>query len=288
MQWSYAPLFVRALKKIPHVMCYERTQHTERNASKIRILYRKFVSRWIDAIDCNGSLTGDYVISLGFDKNRLTFGHMVADTEGMSKSIAEIDHKEVIELRKKLCIKEVMILYVGQLIPLKGVQEMLSAWKEFKKGKASNATLVYVGYGKLEKEMRQRIQKENIPDVVITGGVDYDKISIYYKAADCFIIPTTEDNWSLVVPEAMACGLPIASSIYNGCYPELITPNNGWTFDSLNQNDIINTFDKIISSKSLLPTMGEESKRIISTHTAENAAESIMKAINIAQKHCKR
>lgn len=288
MQWSYAPLFVRALKKIPHVMCYERTQHTERNASKIRILYRKFVSRWIDAIDCNGSLTGDYVISLGFDKNRLTFGHMVADTEGMSKSIAEIDHKEVIELRKKLCIKEVMILYVGQLIPLKGVQEMLSAWKEFKKGKARNATLVYVGYGKLEKEMRQRIQKENIPDVVITGGVDYDKISIYYKAADCFIIPTTEDNWSLVVPEAMACGLPIASSIYNGCYPELITPNNGWTFDSLNQNDIINTFDKIISSKSLLPTMGEESKRIISTHTAENAAESIMKAINIAQKHCKR
>lgn len=288
MQWSYAPLFVRAFKKIPHVMCYERTQHTERNASKIRIFYRKFVSRWIDAIDCNGSLTGDYVVSLGFDKNRLTFGHMVADTEGMSKSIAKIEHKEVIELRKRLDVKDVMIVYVGQLIPLKGVQEMLSAWKEFKKGKASNATLVYVGNGKVEKEMRQRIQKENIPDVVITGGVDYDKISIYYKAADCFIIPTTEDNWSLVVPEAMACGLPIASSIYNGCYPELVTPNNGWTFDSLNQNDIINTFDKIISNKSLLPTMGEESKKIISTHTAKNAAESIMKAINIAQKHCKR
>ena len=288
MQWSYAPLFVRALKRIPHVMCYERTQHTERNASKLRILYRKFVSRWIDAIDCNGSLTGDYVISLGFDKNRLTFGHMVADTEGMSKSIAKISPKDVTELRKELYIKEVMILYVGQLIPRKGVLEMLSAWKEFKKDNTINATLVYVGNGILEKEMRQRIQKETIPDVVITGGVDYDKISIYYKAADCFIIPTTEDNWSLVVPEAMACGLPIASSIYNGCHPELVTPKNGWTFDSLSQNDIINTFDKIISSKSLLPTMGKESKKIISTHTAENAANSIMNAINIAQKHCKK
>ena len=32
----------------------------------------------------------------------------------------------------------------------------------------------------------------------------------------------------------------------------------------------------------------EVSKQIVSSHTAENAAQSIMDAIRIAQKHCKR
>ena len=74
MQWTYAALAIRALKGIPHVMCYERTKHTERNAGKLRIWYRKFVSRWIDAIDCNGQLTEEYVKELlGWDKSRLTY-----------------------------------------------------------------------------------------------------------------------------------------------------------------------------------------------------------------------
>lgn len=77
MQWTYAALAVRALKGIPHVMLYERTAHTERTAGKVRTLYRKIVSRWIDSIGCNGKLTGDYVKSLlGWNNSRLTYGHM--------------------------------------------------------------------------------------------------------------------------------------------------------------------------------------------------------------------
>lgn len=287
MQWTYAALVVRALKKVPHVMCYERTKHTERNAGKLRIWYRKFVSCWIDAIDCNGSQTGDYVRNLlGWDDSRLTYGHMVADISGLQKVVNNITENESIELRNRLGVKGSMILYVGQLIPLKGVKELLSAWSNTAENK--NATLVYVGGGRLEQEMREQIAKENIPNVVLTGSVDYDQIAQYYKAADCFILPTTEDNWSLVVPEAMACGLPIATTIYNGCHPELVHKENGWVFDSLNQQNIIDVFRKIIKSKDKLKEMGEASKCIVSTETAQRAAQSIMDAIEIAKKHCNK
>lgn len=116
----------------------------------------------------------------------------------------------------------------------------------------------------------------------MTGAIDYDQIAPFYKTADCFIIPTLEDNWSLVVPEAMACGLPIATSIYNGCHPELVHKENGWTFDPLNQNSIVDILDKIIASKNILPQMGLASKQIVSHETAERAAHSIFDAINIA------
>lgn len=290
MQWTYAALAVRAFKHIPHVMCYERTKYTERNAGKIRIWYRKFVSKWIDAIDCNGSLCGEYVSSLGFDSNRLTYGHMVADISGLSKEINIISDNDALKLKNELKIssKSIILLYVGQLIQRKGVEQLLTAWKHFKLQCSENCTLIYIGYGNLEESLRKRIASENIKDVIITGGIDYDNIAQYYRIADCFILPTVEDNWSLVVPEAMACGLPIATTIYNGCYPELVTPKNGWIFDTYNEKSIIETLHNIISNKEKLREMGEFSKQIVSKYTAESAAQSIIRAIEIAQIHCKK
>lgn len=285
MQWTYAALAVRALKGIPHVMLYERTAHTERTAGKARTLYRKFVSHWIDAIGCNGSLTGKYVRQLlGWDDTRLTYGHMVADVRRMSQMVAEISEASKGMLRQQLGIKSVMLLYVGQLIPRKGVKELLYGWKDFKERCAESAccSLVYVGTGSQEDELKQLICDGNIPDVSLVGAVDYEHIAFYYKAADCFIIPTLEDNWSLVVPEAMACGLPIACSKYNGCHPELVHPENGWIFDPLDEVDMVNMLQRIVADNDKLKAMGEASRRIVTGETAERAARSIMCAIDIA------
>lgn len=282
MQWTYAALAVRALKGIPHVMCYERTAHTERNAGGLRKAYRRFVSHWIDAIDCNGSLTGEYVKSLlGWGDDRLTYGHMVADVEGLSKQVASITAESSQKLRKNLGVRGIMLLYMGQLISLKGVMELLSAYGHIAE-KISDMTLVMVGGGSLEEEIKKHIETEKIPNVKITGKVDYDHVATYYKAADCFILPTTEDNWSLVVPEAMACGLPVATTIYNGCYPELVHPENGWVFDSLRQESIEATLLDIYARKDELRDMGRSSEIIVAKETAERAARSIMEAVDIA------
>lgn len=289
MQWTYAALAVRMLKKVPHVMLYERTAHTERTAGRVRTSYRKFVSRWIDAIGCNGRLTGEYVKSLlGWNDERLTYGHMVADVDGLKAKTEEVSAGQVEKLREALCIKGTMLLFVGQLIPRKGVLELLEAWKSFKEKVKEECTLVYVGSGPLEQELKKQVEEHQIPDVVLVGAVDYDHIAPYYKAADCFILPTLEDNWSLVVPEAMACGLPVATSVYNGCHPELVHEENGWTFDPLVQESMVDTLQKIVSSKEKLTSMGECSESIVSHETAERAAQSIMDAIKIAHQHCRQ
>lgn len=282
MQWTYAALAVRALKGIPHVMCYERTAHTERNAGGLRKAYRRFVSHWIDAIDCNGCLTGEYVKALlGWNDDRLTYGHMVADVEGLRNQVASITDETSRRLRKELGVRGIMLLYVGQLISRKGVMELLSAYGHIAE-KIPDMTLVMVGGGPLETEIKKRIEDEKISRVVITGKVDYEQVAAYYKAADCFILPTTEDNWSLVVPEAMACGLPVATTIYNGCHPELVHPENGWVFDSLKQENIEATLLDIYARKDELQDMGRSSEMIVAKETAERAARSIMEAADIA------
>ena len=86
----------------------------------------------------------------------------------------------------------------------------------------------------------------------------------------------------------MACGLPIATSIYNGCHPELVHQENGWTFDPLKKESIINVLNQIINSKNQLKYMGKKSMDIVSKETAERAADSIIKAIDIAIKRHKK
>jgi len=125
--------------------------------------------------------------------------------------------------------------------------------------------------------------QRNLTGVRFVGSVDYDNIAQYYAAADIFIMPTLEDNWSLVVPEAMACGLPILCSKYNGCWPELVHDGiNGWVFDPLKPDDIMRVLEWCIEHSEDLKSMGEKSGQIVARLTPETAAKSILDACNIA------
>ena len=96
-------------------------------------------------------------------------------------------------------------------------------------------------------------------------------------------MPTLEDNWSLVVPEAMASGLPILCSIYNGCWPELIKDaSNGWTIDPLKTDIFAGVLSRCIEQRHGLPVMGAHSRQIISQYTPASAAKAILAACEIA------
>ena len=281
-QWTYAALWLRATRHIPHVMCYERTAHSERNAQWYRVTYRKIIMRWIDAICCSGQLCGQYVQSLGFSHNRITYGHMVADVEGLRRAVSGTSGTQISNLTVKLSLKGLVFLYVGRLISLKGIRGLLDAWKVFSCDMMCEATLLLVGDGSQRSELEQYCKKNRLVNVRFTGAVDYDELALFYSAASAFIIPTLEDNWSLVVPEAMAAGLPILCSKYNGCWPEYVTPANGWVFDPLNLDNTVDCLRRCLLARERLPEMGRESNRIVSDYTARHAAKAILRASEIA------
>ena len=145
-QWTYAALILRMIpwNRIKHIMCYEKTPHTERNAGKWRLIYRRFVSRWIDVIDCNGILTKKFITeTLGYKKT-IAYGHMVADTVGMAKNVMLATENDVKNIRDQYKLNGLTFIYVGRLIPLKGIMQMLEAWKN---AKLENASLMLVGDG---------------------------------------------------------------------------------------------------------------------------------------------
>lgn len=276
-QWTYAALANNAFWRTPHLMCYERTLHTERNVSDLRTSVRKAATKYINGICCNGVQTKEYLMHLGLPENCLFSGNMAADSKDLQKSIAAFERKDLLTLKTKYDIAGTVFLYAGQLIPRKGIIELLSAWKEFSE-KNPGPSLLLIGGGEQEKKAVEFIHSAKIERVKILGNVDYSDMAGFYAMADIFIIATLEDNWSLVVPEAMSCSLPIICSKYNGCWPELVKPENGWVFDPLDQKNFIDTLNEAWDKRGNWKEMGQQSLKIVQDYTPENVAGNIYNA----------
>lgn len=277
-QWTPQALKYTILHNKPLLISYERTKHTERNCPKWRSLYRKLVDKYTNGYLCNGSLTKEYLEYIGINPKKIFIGGMSADSKGLAESVASLSSSENELLKNKLNLQGgITYIYVGQLIERKGVIHLLNAWKKhILTHKQDN--LLIVGSGDLYDEFYNEFS--DCESIKFTGSVDYDSIYKYYAISDVFIIPTLEDNWSLVVPEAMACGLPIACSIYNGCYPELVHEDvNGKLFDPLKEESIIETLDYFHNKD--LESMGIASTKIEKEFNSDTVANNIYEACKL-------
>jgi glycosyltransferase involved in cell wall biosynthesis len=283
-KWTATALVYHLLNRIPLVISYERTRFTERNAQWYRTLYRKTVIKFVDAICCNGSLSAEYVHSLGIPYKRIFTGSMAADTNGLREKCDAYRYKGCSHLSSDLRIQHPVFLYVGRVVERKGVREFLKGWDLLIRRRPNSiAKLIVVGDGPERGDLQNWVQDRGLRNVRFLGPVDYDDIAKYYAVADVFVMPTLEDNWSLVVPEAMSCGLPILCSIYNGCWPELVHENiNGFTLDPRNAEDIANKLEVFLDHPEIVKPMGEASKQIVKQFSPQNAAEAIYQACLLA------
>lgn len=270
-QWTFAAVLKSYRRKV--CVFYERTEFVERNAPKWRILYRKLIGKFIDGFLINGSLTRKYLDNMGFTQKPKVEGCMVADCEGLSKAVESCPESVKSNLKKSLDIQDegLIFLFVGQLVERKGIKELLSGWSEHLNNFPDD-TIIVAGQGVLGKEL-QNIYK-NEKSIKFVGQVSYDHIAEYLAIADISVMPTLEDNWSLVVPEAMACSKPVATTPYNGCHIELIEEGkNGYVFDPLEKSSIVKMLAAFHNAN--LSNMGKRSKEIIANYTPLTAATGI-------------
>lgn len=286
-QWTPAALIKSAVQKIAFVIAYEKTHHTERNCPRWRESYRRRLIGLTDAMLCSGTQCSHYAQSLGMPAERIVCGHMTAETEGLSHRVKAIPRARRDEIRAALGVEGLAFLFTGRLVDLKGLRQLLQCWRRVERFWPGAATLLIAGEGPLRGELEQMSQGLNW--VRFLGLIDYDELAAYYSAADAFVFPTLEDNGALVIPEAMACGLPILCSRYNGMHDDLIRDgDNGWVFDPLDPIDFFDRMRICIAHSKWLPEMGRRSQELIQMHTPARAAASIVDGCRIAIDHYRR
>ena len=129
-----------------------------------------------------------------------------------------------------------LILFVGRIEPLKGIENLLSAMTYIKKEK-NNTRLMVVGGDKRSQVELERLQmlccEMQIQDLVdFVGAVNQDELPAYYSAADVCVVPSHHESFGLVALESLACGTPVIASRVGGIEDIVIHGKNGYIADN--------------------------------------------------------
>ena len=123
---------------------------------------------------------------------------------------------------------EVVLLFVGHNFKRKGLRPLIHALPLLR-GASPPVRLMVLGGGR-QTRYGGLVKKFGCGDMMSYLGARGDSERIY-AAADVMVFPTYYDPCANVVLEAMASGLPVVTSIYNGS-GELITPGReGYVVD---------------------------------------------------------
>lgn len=167
-----------------------------------------------------------------------------------------------------------VFLFVGHLIPRKGVESLVKACHILKKQGRDRFTVQIVGSGaeqeRLSAYCRENQLEENIQWL---GRVEYSAIATYFKNADVFVFPTWEETWGVVLLEAMLFGKPVICSTGAGTSEMVVEGENGYLFDPDDPEKLAVLMGKFIDNCDPIASMGEKSQATMNLYTPETAGE---------------
>lgn len=119
------------------------------------------------------------------------------------------------------------LLYVGRLSDIKGIDVLIDAMP-YVLAKIPQATLTIVGGGEELPALRERAESAGVSAAVrFEGAVPHERLTPFYRSADCFVFPSRSEGLGLTMLEAMACGCPVIASDLPAVRDAITSGENG-------------------------------------------------------------
>jgi len=148
------------------------------------------------------------------------------------------------------------VVFVGRLIPLKGINLLLEAWATLSESILARTKLILAGDGPLRQQAEGLCKTHNFSDVVFLGNIPHEQVKTLLKEADLFVLPTLQDVYSLSVLEAMASGCPVIITPFAGSRELVDHGCNGWIVDPTIPGALKSILEEALSDQANLPQMG--------------------------------
>lgn len=177
------------------------------------------------------------------------------------------------------------ILYLGNLQPSKGIEDVLNALLILTKNYGYlqfSADVVGEWRDGITRDKCLRLVSDNNLPVTFHPPVTGKKKFSYFTDANIFVFPPREpEGHPWVVVEAMAAGLPIISTDQGAITESVKDGVNGFIVDKLNPQQIAERVMLLIERPRLRKTMGEASQRLyLENFTEEKMVARMSQAFN--------
>ena len=190
---------------------------------KVAQLVLKYLKKW----DVKSAKNVDYFIA--------NSKHIAAKIKRIYNRNADVIYPPVDTQKFSLVTeKEDYYLTASRLVPYKRIDMIVDAFANMLDKK-----LVVIGSGP-EKE---KIKAKATPNIDVIGYQDFDSLKGYMEKAKAFVFAAEED-FGIIVVEAMACGTPVIAGNFGGTSESVIDGKTGVLFPDQSVDSIISAVKK--------------------------------------------
>jgi glycosyltransferase involved in cell wall biosynthesis len=157
----------------------------------------------------------DNIVSLGAEPERVRVVY-----NGLDKTLFFPGSKAAARAQLGIEGPQPQLLFVGNLVPVKGIDRLLKACANLKL-QGLNCTLHLVGDGLLRRPLEYLAHTLGIADQLLWhGSMPQAALPLWYRAADLVVLPSRSEGVPNVLLEASGCGTPWVASRVGGI-PEI-------------------------------------------------------------------
>jgi glycosyltransferase involved in cell wall biosynthesis len=244
-----------------HALALPLTRRIYRNASAV-VAYGEHVKRFVSRIRGRDE---DVFVAPQAVEPELFARHVSAD--------------EQLAFRREHGLAGRVVLYVGRLVPEKGVGVLLDAWPSVR-ARISDATLVLIGDGELAERAAWT------PGARFLGSVSRERLAVVYAASELTVVPSIptprfKEPWGLVCNEAMHQGRPVIATeavgaaagglVVDGVTGRVLAPGDPHT--------LANAIVDLLSNRDLAATLGEAARHAVAGYTYDAMVDAFERAL---------
>lgn len=165
-----------------------------------------------------------------------------------------------------------VVLFLSRLHPKKGVEVLIDAVGLMREsGTACDLMIAGAGEAEYGRALEARAAERGISDRtrflgMVTGRM---KVSLY-QLADVFALPTSQENFGLVLAEAMACGTPAVTTRGVDIWPEL-EAGGGALLAGATAPEFAGTLGRVLAEPALRKRLSDAAREWVLKYLAPEA-----------------
>ena len=247
----------------------------------------QYIWRHSDALVTYGEHGRDYLLSHNVPRDKVFIAWQAVDNALFNRPIEE---KEKNAIRTELRVEgKRILLFVGQLIPVKGLEYLIDAYKLMNR---KDTVLLIVGAGPLEKTLKERSRE--LPDVRFLGYRKQQELPGLYSVASALILPSVtmadvKEAWGLVINEGMNQGCPavVTDAVGAGVGGLVRDGVNGFVVPERNAQALSSALTRILADPSLEAVLRKNAREIIQGWDFSRWASGFVDAIQYSLRNAR-
>lgn len=138
------------------------------------------------------------------------------------------------------------VCFAGGVTLRKGVQYLIQAF-----GKLAHPNKRLKLIGQVDQDFVAALQKKGVwhPDIELVGHVPQPSLCNHFNVSHVLVLPSVEDGFGLVVPQALACGCPVITTNTTGAAELIKQGENGFVVPSRSAQALLDALQTLADSQ---------------------------------------